>query len=394
VAASEDIRGFTIKRCLVASGLKWTMVGATKLTQGRELSNSELATALKSKSQFRQQEWEALGISDLGPDDFIKVDGFYFRPSDVVGYQLPHPEEDLATMAPLLARVVDLVSVVDPWLICTLARVDTWLEEGEARRCPSTESPWDASQRKDTFLPYEEFEDFLATASARAKQRTSRPFAEALRSVRSIIQRSPEGTSAKNMGANASIAGLKAFMSPSKETFWMCSECIRLDDKSEAHVPRSSLPSCQQCAPTFVDESWLLRHKEARHKSSLDQSMSPLRHQASSFNSSVSPLQKVYRSRTSLLQRDGFLNSSVDSNFMSEEERPAQSPSAQTGKKRWLDNETVASSPERALERPSVSRASSIKEALEVQAQSLRSAISTLRSVARPSQEAAAKGDK
>jgi len=115
VAASEDIRGFTIKRCLVASGLKWTMVGATKLTQGRELSNSELATALKSKSQFRQQEWEALGISDLGPDDFIKVDGFYFRPSDVVGYQLPHPEEDLATMAPLLARVVDLVSVVDPW---------------------------------------------------------------------------------------------------------------------------------------------------------------------------------------------------------------------------------------------------------------------------------------
>jgi hypothetical protein len=115
VAASENIRGFTITRCHVASGWKWTRVEATKLTQGRELRNSELATALKSKTTFTPQEWDALGISDLRPDDFIKVDDCYFRPIVVMGYPLPQPEADLAAMAPLLARVLDLVSVVDPW---------------------------------------------------------------------------------------------------------------------------------------------------------------------------------------------------------------------------------------------------------------------------------------
>jgi len=125
-------------------------------------------------------------------------------------------------------------------------------------------------------------------------------------------------------------------MSPSKETFWMCSECLRLHDKSEAHShpPLGSVPSCQQCAPTFVDESWLLRRNEARQQSSLDKSISPLRQPTSAVNSSVSPLQTVYRSRTSLRQRDSFpntsvedsfLNSSVDNSFVSETARPSPS---------------------------------------------------------------------
>ncbi len=67
-----------------ASGLKWEKVGALKPTQGRELSNPALSTALEDRIEFTPQEWEALGISDLRPDDFIRARDFYFRPSDVL----------------------------------------------------------------------------------------------------------------------------------------------------------------------------------------------------------------------------------------------------------------------------------------------------------------------
>ena len=61
-----------------ASGLKWMLAGATKPTTGRELSNAELAQALERSSAFTQAEWDAFGIRDLGPDDFIKVGQSYF----------------------------------------------------------------------------------------------------------------------------------------------------------------------------------------------------------------------------------------------------------------------------------------------------------------------------
>lgn len=61
-----------------ASGLKWMLAGATKPTTGRELNNAELAQALERSSAFTQAEWDAFGICDLGPDDFIKVGQSYF----------------------------------------------------------------------------------------------------------------------------------------------------------------------------------------------------------------------------------------------------------------------------------------------------------------------------
>jgi len=64
-----------------ASGLTWKKTGATMPTHGREVSNAGLATALKNKTEFTQQEWAAFGLSDLRSDDFIEADGSYFRPS-------------------------------------------------------------------------------------------------------------------------------------------------------------------------------------------------------------------------------------------------------------------------------------------------------------------------
>ena len=63
-----------------ADGRKWKKTGETKPAQGHELRNAELAAALRSKTEFTQQEWEAFGISDLRNDDFIKMDNMYFKP--------------------------------------------------------------------------------------------------------------------------------------------------------------------------------------------------------------------------------------------------------------------------------------------------------------------------
>jgi len=66
-----------------ASGLKWKRAGATKPTQGRELSNEMLAEKLKSKTEtkFDQKEWQEFGIADLRCHDFIKAGDWYFMPS-------------------------------------------------------------------------------------------------------------------------------------------------------------------------------------------------------------------------------------------------------------------------------------------------------------------------
>jgi hypothetical protein len=61
-------------------GSEWKNVGAEKPEGGRELSNVNLATALASKKKFSVHEWEEFGITDLGKDDHIKSNAFYFKP--------------------------------------------------------------------------------------------------------------------------------------------------------------------------------------------------------------------------------------------------------------------------------------------------------------------------
>jgi len=63
-----------------ASGLNWENTGATKLTQGRQLTNSKLAKALSTTTTFTQKEYYALGIGNLRHDDFIKSGESYFKP--------------------------------------------------------------------------------------------------------------------------------------------------------------------------------------------------------------------------------------------------------------------------------------------------------------------------
>eukprot|EP00802_Teleaulax_amphioxeia_P005639 Tamp_05643.p1 GENE.Tamp_05643~~Tamp_05643.p1 ORF type:complete len:959 (-),score=177.84 Tamp_05643:39-2651(-) len=76
------------------SGLKWTEVGSEKPQTGakNELSSSEngaLATALKQKLFFTQQEWDSfkpLKLTQKGAkfsyDSYIEVDGKYFKPAE------------------------------------------------------------------------------------------------------------------------------------------------------------------------------------------------------------------------------------------------------------------------------------------------------------------------
>jgi len=64
---------------LQASGLQWKMLD-TQPTEGRELINSKLALALTIKQEFTQNEWNALNITCLRKDDFIKSNASYFKP--------------------------------------------------------------------------------------------------------------------------------------------------------------------------------------------------------------------------------------------------------------------------------------------------------------------------
>jgi hypothetical protein len=79
------------KDASLALGLKWRMIGDTMPETGRELTNSELATQLKSSYEgkidssedleFTTTEWVAFGIQDLQPQDFILSNGLYFEPA-------------------------------------------------------------------------------------------------------------------------------------------------------------------------------------------------------------------------------------------------------------------------------------------------------------------------
>jgi hypothetical protein len=69
-------------------GLKWINTGVFEPTQGREVTNPELANALKTKLEFTQDEWNAFGVVNLGKDDFIKSGQFYFKQDDLLLRQL------------------------------------------------------------------------------------------------------------------------------------------------------------------------------------------------------------------------------------------------------------------------------------------------------------------
>ena len=66
-------------------GLNWKKMDPVNPRNGRELSNPGLATALESRTEFTQQEWDEFGITSLHTDDFIKVGGSYFKPAAASG---------------------------------------------------------------------------------------------------------------------------------------------------------------------------------------------------------------------------------------------------------------------------------------------------------------------
>lgn len=67
----------------VPSGLKWEALGETRPSEGRELKSSALQEALRSKTEFTQDEWNSFGIGDLYIADFIKSGDSYFKPAGV-----------------------------------------------------------------------------------------------------------------------------------------------------------------------------------------------------------------------------------------------------------------------------------------------------------------------
>ena len=79
--ASDLVSQLRDKLPEVSSGLKWEDAGVSRRSQGRELNNSKLASALVRKRLFTQQEWDLFGIKDLGTHHFIKVGSSYFRPA-------------------------------------------------------------------------------------------------------------------------------------------------------------------------------------------------------------------------------------------------------------------------------------------------------------------------
>ena len=63
------------------SGLKWRETGREPIG-GHLLENEELADALMRKKQFTEQEWHALGITDLRKCHYVKSGGSYFIPAE------------------------------------------------------------------------------------------------------------------------------------------------------------------------------------------------------------------------------------------------------------------------------------------------------------------------
>lgn len=72
-------------------GLTWRNFGTTQPSEGRMLTNQMLANALRSKTEFTQDEFDAFVIADLRGNDYIMSAGHYFTqkpPEDCdLGYE-------------------------------------------------------------------------------------------------------------------------------------------------------------------------------------------------------------------------------------------------------------------------------------------------------------------
>jgi hypothetical protein len=62
-------------------GLKWQNVGQEQPYLGTEISNKFLASALRGKSEFTRQEFDAFRVSDLTYNSYVKVDDAFFKPA-------------------------------------------------------------------------------------------------------------------------------------------------------------------------------------------------------------------------------------------------------------------------------------------------------------------------
>ena len=66
-------------------GLRLKCVGSTRPSNGKELVNNKLASALQNKTKFTQEEWDSFGVSHLRMDHFIKSGAAYFQPDIRLG---------------------------------------------------------------------------------------------------------------------------------------------------------------------------------------------------------------------------------------------------------------------------------------------------------------------
>lgn len=66
-------------------GLHWRMVGDVRPV-GQKLINSNLASALKEKAAFSEQEWLGFGIQGLQADHYIKSGSSFYRPLGTEAY--------------------------------------------------------------------------------------------------------------------------------------------------------------------------------------------------------------------------------------------------------------------------------------------------------------------
>ena len=65
-----------------ASGLKWEVSGTHKPTKGTELTNKKLVEALRSKTDFTEDEWGEFGIEELNTTHYIKSGARFFKPAE------------------------------------------------------------------------------------------------------------------------------------------------------------------------------------------------------------------------------------------------------------------------------------------------------------------------
>ena len=70
------------------SGLNWRKNGKIRPSKGTELTNEKLATALQTKLEFGQVEWDAFGVKGITIDHFIKAGDSYFQPDNKVYKEL------------------------------------------------------------------------------------------------------------------------------------------------------------------------------------------------------------------------------------------------------------------------------------------------------------------